>query len=158
MKIALCFSGQARAFEKGYEYYKSNLLDRFDVDVYIHTWKFAEQNDLVAFYKPKACEFETPPVGDFNSKYTNTPNPIKHPPVNTYRMIYSMYRCSQLIQGKYDWIIKSRTDYALNTFIPFAELDNKFDFSCKRTSKALNCSFALCNLCSAICVCNFFAN
>ncbi len=32
MKIALCFSGQARSFEKGYEYYKRNLLDHYDVD------------------------------------------------------------------------------------------------------------------------------
>lgn len=124
MKIALCFSGQARSFKRGYDYYRNNLFDHYTVDVYIHTWKFSEQNDLVAYYKPKACEFELPPVGDFNSKYTNTPNPTKHPPVNTYRMLYSMYRCSQLIQGKYDWVIKSRTDYALNTFIPFAQLDN----------------------------------
>ena len=39
MKIALCFSGEPRAFEKGYEYYKRNLLDLHDVDVYIHSWK-----------------------------------------------------------------------------------------------------------------------
>ena len=124
MKIALCFSGQARSFVKGFEYYKNNLFGYYDVDVYIHTWKFTEQNDLVGYYKPKACEFETPPEGDFNTKYTNTPNPIKHPPVNTYRMLYSMYKCSQLIQGDYDWVIKTRTDYALNTIIPFADLDN----------------------------------
>jgi hypothetical protein len=123
MKIALCFSGQARAFKEGYEFYKRNLFDHYDVDVYIHTWKFTEQNDLVALYKPKACEFELPPQGDFNTKYTNTPNPVKHPPINTYRMLYSIYRSSQLIQGQYDWVIKSRTDYALNTVIPFAELD-----------------------------------
>jgi len=35
-----------------------------------------------------------------------------------------MYVCSHLIEGEYDWVIRSRTDYALNTVIPFAELDN----------------------------------
>jgi hypothetical protein len=29
-----------------------------------------------------------------------------------------------LIEGEYDWVIRSRTDYALNTVIPFAGLDN----------------------------------
>jgi hypothetical protein len=124
MKIALCFSGQARSFKQGYEYYKRNLLDDYDVDVYIHTWKFSEQNDLVTLYKPKACEFELPPIGDFDSKYTNTPNPQKHPPRFTYRMLYSIYHSSQLIQGHYDWVIKARTDYALNIKIPFEQLNN----------------------------------
>lgn len=124
MKIALCLSGQARSFRQGYEYYKHNLLNHCDVDVYIHTWKFTEQNDLVALYKPKACEFETPPLGDFDNKYTNTPNRQKHPPRFTYRMLYSMYHSSLLLQGKYDWVIKSRTDYALNVKIPFEQLDN----------------------------------
>jgi hypothetical protein len=27
MKIALCFSGQARSFERGYDFYRKNLLD-----------------------------------------------------------------------------------------------------------------------------------
>ena len=124
MKIALCFSGQARSFRQGYEYYKHNLLNHYDVDVYIHTWKFTEQNDLVALYKPKACEFEVPPQGDFDNKYTNTPNGQKHPPRFTYRMLHSIYHSSLLIQGKYDWVIKSRTDYALNVKIPFEQLDN----------------------------------
>ena len=41
MKIALCLSGQARSFEQGYEYYKKNLLDHYDVDVFIHTWQLS---------------------------------------------------------------------------------------------------------------------
>ena len=124
MKVALCFSGQARAFQKGYEYYKRNLLDHFDVDIYIHTWKFPEEDELIALYHPKAYETQVPPLGDYDNKYTNTPNAQKHPPRFTYRMIYSMYQCSQLIQEQYDWVIKARTDYALNVVIPFNELDN----------------------------------
>ena len=38
MKIALCFFGQPRFVKKGYEYYKKNLIDNHDVDVFIHTW------------------------------------------------------------------------------------------------------------------------
>jgi hypothetical protein len=124
MKIALCFSGQARSYEQGYEFYKRNLLDHYDVDVYIHTWHMDEGNELLHVYKPLDYVFEEPPVGDFDTKYTSTPNPIKHPPRFTYRMLYSMYMCKTLIHGDYDWVIKSRTDYALNVKIPFGELDN----------------------------------
>lgn len=124
MKIALCFSGQARSFEQGYEFYKRNLLDHYDVDVYIHTWKFAEQNRLVDLYKPRSIDTQIPPLGDFDNIYTNTPNAIKHPPRFTYRMLYSMNEVSQMIHGDYDWVIKTRTDYALNVKIPFEELDN----------------------------------
>lgn len=124
MKIALCFCGQARSFEKGYEYYKRNLLDRYDVDVYIHSWKFEEENRFLDLYKPKEYSFVVPPLGDFDNKYTNTPNPVKHPPRFTYRMFYSMYCVSEMVHGDYDWVIKSRTDYALNLVIPFDKIDN----------------------------------
>lgn len=124
MKIALCFSGQARSFEKGYEYYKKNLLDRYDVDVYIHSWKFDDERKLLELYRPVSYKLETPPLGNFDERYTNTPNAQKHPPRFTYRMLYSMYECVQLIHKQYDWVIKSRTDYALNVVIPFSELDN----------------------------------
>jgi len=124
MKIALCFTGQARAFEKGYEYYKRNLLDHYDVDVYIHTWKFPGEDKLTELYKPVKIHTQVPPLGDFDNKYTNTPNAEKHPPRFTYRMLYSTYVCSHLIEGDYDWLIKARTDYALNVVIPFKELDN----------------------------------
>jgi len=124
MKIALCFSGQARSFEQGYEFYKSNLLDHYNVDVYIHTWKFAEQNRFVELYKPHSIDTQIPPLGDFDNKYTNTSNAVKHPPRFTYRMLYSMNEVAQMIHGEYDWVIKSRTDYALNVKIPFEELDN----------------------------------
>ena len=124
MKIALCFSGQARSFEKGYEFYKKNLFDYYDVDVYIHTWRFDKERKLLELFRPVSYEFENYPFGDFDTRYTNTPNPQKHPPRTTYRMYYSVYKSSQLIYKKYDWVIKSRTDYALNVVIPFKELDN----------------------------------
>ena len=74
MKIALCFCGQARSFESGYEYYKRNLLDHYDVDVYIHSWKFPESNKLLQLYKPKDYLFEDKLMGDYDKIYTNTPN------------------------------------------------------------------------------------
>ena len=125
MKIALRFSGQARSFEKGYEYYKRNLLDHFDVDVYIHSWKMPNGGkDLLELYKPKDYLFEDALVGNYDAIYTNTPNPAKWPPRFTYSALYSMNEVAKLVQGEYDWVIKTRTDYALNGRIPFDQWDN----------------------------------
>ena len=66
LKIALCFSGQPRSFEKGFEYYQKNLFDHYDVDVFIHTWKCAEANDLVDVYKPTAIMADEPLKQNFD--------------------------------------------------------------------------------------------
>ena len=127
MKIALCFSGQVRSFAKGYEYFKKNLLDHYDVDVYIHSWKRPREigepciNEL---YKPKDYLFEDKLMGNYDVLYTRTPDPVRHPPRFTYSMLYSKNEVMKLIDVQYDWVISTRTDYALNLVIPFAELDN----------------------------------
>jgi hypothetical protein len=125
MKIALCFAGQARSFEKGFEYYKRNLLNHYDVDVYIHSWKINEQQKIIDLYQPLEYCFEDPPFTDANSRYTHTPDATKYPPRNNYLQFYSINKVKELIceNIRYDWIIRSRMDYALNTVIPFAELD-----------------------------------
>jgi hypothetical protein len=124
MKIALCLSGQPRSFQKGYEYHKLNLLDHYDVDVYIHSHSHIPQ-ELIDLYKPKSFLFGELDTSDTDAKYTNTPNAIKHPPRFTKTMFSSIYECGQLIQGQYDWVIRSRTDFALNCVIPFPELDKE---------------------------------
>ena len=127
MKIALCFTGQARSFQKGFEYYKKNLLDHFDVDVYIHTWQFDGEKELENLYKPLRMLTEETLVVDADTKYTNTPNPQKYPPRFTYSALYSINECRMLMMSsgiECDWVIKTRTDYALNVQIPFEQLDN----------------------------------
>ena len=126
MKIALCFAGQARSFVKAFDYYKRNLLNHYDVDVYIHTWEFEEQQKLIELYNCNVYKFESPPNGDYNNIYTNTPNAKRWPPRNNYLQFYSMNEVRKLVskETQYDWIIRSRTDYALNVVIPFEELDN----------------------------------
>jgi hypothetical protein len=131
MKIALCLSGQPRSFKKGFEYHKTNLLDHYDVDVFIHTWSGQEVEELADLYNPVAMMIEEPLKDDFDLKYTNTPNATMHPPRFTVAMLYSMYKSCELKTEielaesfSYDWVIKSRTDYALNVKIPFEELDN----------------------------------
>lgn len=126
MKIALCFAGQARSFDKAHEYYKNNLFQYYDVDVFIHSWKFNRQQEFIDMYKPITHFFEDPPETDANIKYTHTPDPKKYPPRNTYLQFYSLNKVKELMNkhSEYDWVIRTRPDYALNVIIPFSKLQN----------------------------------
>lgn len=126
MKIALCFAGQARSFDKTYEYYENNLFQHYDVDVFIHSWNFNRQQEFIDMYKPIAYSFEDPPETDANTKYTHTPDAKKYPPRNNYLQFYSLNKVKDLMSehSKYDWVIRTRPDYALNVVIPFSKLQN----------------------------------
>jgi len=129
MKIALCISGQPRSFRAGYEYYKKNLLDKFDVDVFIHTWDGEDANDVASWYHPISFRTDPPLTGDFTKKYTHTPDATKWPPLFTVSAFYSMFQCNllrvnhEINTKQYDWVIKTRFDFALPSVIPFDKLE-----------------------------------
>jgi hypothetical protein len=126
MKIALCFSGQPRSFRQGYDFYKKNLLDHYDVDVIFHSWNTADNQAYLDLYKPVLYKFDGPVTANLD-KYTRRESEIKHPKFNTYAMYYTMNECKKLLAStttEYNWVIRSRTDYALNVKINFETLDN----------------------------------
>ena len=134
MKIALCLSGQARSVKQGYEYVKKNLLDGNDVTVFCHVWESPEVADI-DLYKPEALMIEKPLTNDL-SKYTRVPPPqpnwkVKDPARAAWNLMYSLKIANELKKVyedehdmKFDWVVRSRYDFALNTPIPFDELDN----------------------------------
>ena len=133
-KIALCLSGQPRCVKQGYEYHKKNLLDHYDVDVFCHVWDSPGIEDI-ASYKPIAAMIEKPLTNDL-SKYTRVPPPqpnwkVKDPARAAWNLTYSLMKANELkiineeeTITTYDWVIRSRYDFALNVVIPFVELDN----------------------------------
>jgi len=131
IKIALCLSGQPRCVKQGYEYHKKNLLDRYDVDVFCHVWE-APGVEEVELYQAIATMIEKPLTNDL-SKYTRVPPPqpnwkVKDPARAAWNLTYSLMKANELCQTseiKYDWVIRSRYDFALNVVIPFLDdLDN----------------------------------
>lgn len=131
MKVALCLSGRPRSHEKGYEYHKHNLLDHYDVDVFVHTWDGVGvdvMNSIGEKYKPKRMVT----TNTFNEgglkKY-----PDAHPDwpaKNVIHMFYSIFRSNhekklyELENGfTYDVVIKSRFDYALNRTLPLDSVE-----------------------------------
>lgn len=136
MRIAVCISGQPRAYKQGYEYLKRNLLSHFDCDIFIHTWhnKVYRTMDVIKLYKPVEWLAENPLSKSFyDDKFTNTPNAKGWPPHATVSMFYSAFQSlllktkHELAHSRYDWIIKTRFDYAINGVIPFNTLDVKQD-------------------------------
>jgi len=132
MKVAICISGQPRAYAQGYEYLKRNLLDRYDCDIFIHTWHNSVYGtkDVIDLYKPKMWETERPfSPNAFDDKYTNTPDAKGWPPTATVSMFYSVFQSLllktnyELMHNRYDWIVKTRFDYALNGVLPFEQLE-----------------------------------
>lgn len=133
MKVALCLSGQPRSFEAGYEYHKKNLLDHYNVDVYMHTWDYVDDRikvRLSELYGGTLITHSAPPGGSketINALYTNIPDE-RFPAWNTYCMLYSMwssinacYLKNTQSHEKYDVIVRSRYDFALNMIPPLDE-------------------------------------
>lgn len=132
MKIALCFAGLPKFFDKAYEYYKRNLLDHYSVDVFFHTWDSSDYNSVIDLYKPISYDV-TPvlPKDIINKKYTRCADAINFPAFNTVSQFYSIYKSCflktdhEIRNGfKYDWVIKTRFDYALNVRFQLSNGDN----------------------------------
>lgn len=137
MKIALCLSGQPRMVAAGYEYVKRNILDGNDVTIFCHTWFDSSKEELppIQLYNPEIFMVE-PPIDPDLSKYTRVPPPqpnwkVKNPALSTYAQLYAIHKCNELKRTyemeanmKFDWVIRSRYDFAINVKIPFNELDN----------------------------------
>jgi hypothetical protein len=135
MRIALCLSGQARAFNQGYEFVHKNLLKDNDVTVFIHTWESLEAHEAIIKYQARTWQIDPALTNDL-SKYTNVPPPqpnwkVKDPARSTWNQLYGIMICNSLksefellYDMKFDWVIRSRFDFALNTTIDFKHLDN----------------------------------
>lgn len=133
MKVALCISGQPRLVKTGFLTQNKYILEKYNVDVFIHTWydggemnlvecggSYAVDNtvidDVISLYKPKKIIVE-PQKKDFPQITHNFPGPPIFPQLS---MFYSMMRVNDLkkdyeneLNFKYDVVIRSRFDSGL---------------------------------------------
>jgi hypothetical protein len=132
MKIAICISGQPRNFKQSYISLKKYFLDKYDCNVYFHTWKLShfestnfgfgntqysltekDYNDIIQLYNPKKYILEKPIIFDAS----NYKCPIWRQPLNnTLSMFYSVYKSIQLIEEEYNYIIRTRFDIDYSKF------------------------------------------
>jgi hypothetical protein len=128
MKIAILISGQPRNYREGFEEIKKAYLDKYDCDVYIHTWEggnfeatqfFADRpkqvykygetylSELLELYKPKAYKFENPIIFDDKGIVDSM---WRQPLQNSKSMWYSVKQSYDLVDGEYDCYIRTRFD------------------------------------------------
>lgn len=155
MKVALCLSGHLRKFESTFPSLQKYFLDRYDCDIFIHTWdklgyhsRF--KNDSVVnetnhklvtvnqLYKPKKIVIESTSFIEnlkqesaiYAPHLVNEPKPAHH----MASMFYKIFACNELRKHyqlenevEYDWVIRSRTDLLFhgNVTIPEADIENK---------------------------------
>lgn len=135
MKLALVLSGQLRAFEEGFKYIKNNLLDHNDVDVYFHTWSKNWNKIVLNLYKPKDIIIEDDSIFNYFSDYKIVSQ--NHPARNTILMYRSIKYADILRKNSninYDWVIRTRFDFALNSKIQFNTLDKTKMYFCDTRS------------------------
>lgn len=144
MRAALCFYGQPRFFDITHKLYYSLISEKYNVDVFIHTWwseklvgtlypmgKHAEKTlsaedrtvrenliyELNELYKPKLIGYD-----DFNE--------IDIPKKTNYYQYYTQYAVKNLLEKyendngfKYDFVIRTRFDLLIEQNIPY-QLDD----------------------------------
>lgn len=147
-KIALCISGQPRYLEDGYQNIKSELLDKYDIDVFVHTW--FDENDIgkeftisPALKYNRTCKLERDTIKKILTLYK--PKLIKHEsnkqfnildadyglciPNSVHSMLYSIKESNTLKcryendnEFLYDVVIRCRFDITIENF-NFVDLD-----------------------------------
>jgi len=130
-KIALCISGQPRSVDLAFPYVEKNILTGNDVTVFTFSWGEEFDNP----YKPALSVVREPIVPDL-SLYTRFPPPqpnwkVKDAKLSTWSQLYAIFHCNELKKQYekennmiFDWVIRTRFDFAINTYIPFEVLDN----------------------------------
>jgi hypothetical protein len=131
MKIALLLSGQLRSFATGWSYINKNLLTHHGVDVYFHTWSKNWNPQVISLYKPKDFIVEFDGLfGEYSGYRIASP---MHPARNFFMMYRSIMLADLIRQSsgvEYDWIVRTRFDFALNKKIEFDELDKSKMYFC----------------------------
>ena len=122
MKIALSLHGLFDSVQDlnskgidGYNHIKNNILNKGDVDVYIHSWEIDKQKEIEKLYNPKKSIFE--PQIDFTNivkerKLDKLPNTPRKPEV-ILSHLYSVTESIKLAYESkinYDLVIKARFD------------------------------------------------
>lgn len=156
LKLALCLSGQPRSYRKAHSFLKNNLLDRYDVDVFAHAWRpdgasLGIYADIQNLYRPVSFVTDEKLPSETNNDLVVTN--ASHPANFCTSMFYSIYRANEfkirretLNNIKYDFVIRSRYDFALNKKIVFEELEKGKIYVSKDTdgpNPLLNDQFAI---------------
>ena len=137
MKVAISISGLPRCYKEGYEELKKWFLDKYDCDIYIHTWydtktifktghnfapnigyNFTEEDyqNILDLYQPKNHTLQKPIPFDVNSIISRLGIKLNV----SLSSFYSLQHSFNLIKEsgiEYDYIIRTRFDLKFTDYI-----------------------------------------
>ena len=147
MKTAICFSGLVgstrgksqelvgdfkKCFEISSRQYKKHIIDKNDVDIFVHSWSTGLEKEILETYQPKKHIIEKQVVFD-TPKYdilSNTPEIRKQ---THYSLWYSRKMVNQLKSEyekehgfKYDCVMLARFDLAWQSDLIFKNYDQEY--------------------------------
>ena len=159
MKIAVCFNGLVgstkgkssqligdprRCFEISSELYKKHILDKNDVDVFVHSWSTNLKEEILEAYKPKKYIIEKQKVFKipYHSSLAKTPEVRKQ----THYSLWYSRKMTTLLKTehekehgfKYDCVMMARFDLAWQTDLIFSNYDQNYFWTPKWPKKILN--------------------
>ena len=122
MKVALCLHGM---FDSpmdttsngidGREYIQKHIIDKGDVDVFIHSWDLEKQGLIEAIYQPKKAIFE--PQKDFSELIKERGlDKLEGCPRSPQSVLSHLYSVSEVMKlpfqtnERYDVVVKARFD------------------------------------------------
>lgn len=138
MKLAVLLFGHMRTFQECSQALKANLLEKYDCDVFIHTWditdtsRFKNKNDnlnlhkVEGIYKPKSIKVEhqnfIEDIGEYSKDKDSKLKKNSVPLHGLKYMLHSMHEAYLLKSNyqkihniEYDYVIVIRPDVKLNT-------------------------------------------
>jgi len=122
MKVALCLHGLFNSTQDrdsngldGYHYIKKHILDKFDTDVYIHSWECDKIGKINELYNPKISAYQQ--QIDFSDIVKERKlDTLRGTPRAPHTILSHLYSVTQSIKlayesgNDYDLIIKARFD------------------------------------------------
>jgi hypothetical protein len=159
MKTAICFSGLVgstrgksqelvgdfkKCFEISSALYKEHIIDKNDVDVFVHSWSTGLEKEILETYKPKKHIIEKQIVFDVPDYKILAKTPAVRKQTH-YSLWYSRMMANKLKSEyeqennfKYDCVMLARFDLAWQTDLIFEQYDQNFFWTQRWPKKVLN--------------------
>lgn len=138
MKVALCLMGIVGAVEEkyglgqsidyriGHHFIKKHILDKNDVDVFIHSWSTEFKDELVDIYKPKKYLIEQ--QIDFGERSLRFQS-LKSRWYSNKQVVELKSEYEKENNFKYDFVMIYRLDCMFNKDVIFSEFDNEYFYN-----------------------------
>ena len=145
MKTAICFNGLVgstkgksqeligdfdKCFEISSDLYKKHIIDKNDVDIFVHSWSTGLEKEIVDTYKPKKYIVEEQKIFKIPEYITHHNETRKQ---THYSLWYTRKEVMKLVEEyekennfKYDCVMLARFDLAWQTDLIFEEYDQKY--------------------------------